>query len=336
MQSHTNDAVTIRPFTDADYAAAIAVQNTVWPDYPRTEAEWRFRDATRDPKCRWARFLAEDAATGAVVACGGYGQSEDMWHPRKFHIDVDVLPEWQGKGIGSRLYEQIVSALAPFDPLVLRTHARADKARALSFLQHRGFVEEMREWESRLEMASFDPSGFAGAQERVAAQGIAITTLAELKERDPDYARKIFDLDWAVTLDMPAPDTLTQPSFEHWQAAILHSPNALFEAWFVARDGDRYVGESTLWKKQGGTDLEVGATGVLREYRRRGIALALKLHACAFAQAYGCPEIRTWNAQSNRAMLSINEALGFVKQPAWISYARVVSEEEKEEAADGK
>ena len=37
-----------------------------------------------------------------------------------------------------------------------------------------------------------------------------------------------------------------------------------------------------------------------------------------YAREHGRREIKTWNDQSNRPMLAINEAMGFVRQPAWI------------------
>jgi GNAT superfamily N-acetyltransferase len=319
--------VTVRPFTatDADYAAVMEVHAAVWPDYPDTPEQYRFQDERRDPKTKWGRVLAE--CGGRVVGCGSWGQQADMFHPRKFDVGVDVLPEWEGQGIGTALYEAVLENIAAHDPILLRCHAREDRARGVRFLRDRGFEEEMRDWESRLDLTAFDPAPFAGAEERVAAQGIAIKTLAELAD-DPDRDRKLFELDWAVTLDMPSPDTLTQPTFEHWSRNVFENPNFLPEAWFIALDGDRYVGESALWKSQGNSDLSVGATGVLREYRRRGIAMTLKLRACAYAKAAGTPQIKTWNAQTNRAMLSINEALGFVKQPAWISFARKLKDED--------
>ena len=327
--SPADAVVTIRPFTENDYDAALAVEMAVWPDYPGTVEEWRFRDAHRDPKCQRERFVAETMTDNqkSVIGYASYDQHVDMYHPRKFHLNVSVLPEWQGAGIGQRLYDQVVSSVQSLDPLLLRVMTREDKTRSVRFLTERKFVEEMRDWESRLEMAAFDPTVFANAEAQVTDQNITVATLAEVKLRYPDWAQKLFDLDWTITLDMPAPDTLTSPTFEHWEKNTLGSPNLLPDAWFIALDGDNFVGESTLWKESDSVNLNVGATGVRREYRRRGIALALKLRACAFAKSYGCKQIRTWNAQTNRAMLSINESLGFVKQPAWIAYAKTLATE---------
>ena len=130
-------------------------------------------------------------------------------------------------------------------------------------------------------------------------------------------------------LYVPSTDTPTEVPFEQWRRMILDNPNLLPDAFIVAvhePTGD-YVGLSTLWRRQADHDLDTGLTGVHRDWRKRGIALAMKLCALQFARQYGAPMVRTENEVNNRGMLGINERLGFVKQPAWLVFVKKLREE---------
>ena len=321
----------IRPFVPEDYEIVVEIGNRLFPEYPDTVEETRYRDEHRDPKCKFARFVAE--LDGRVIGYAQYNQSSTMYHPQKFEIGVYVDLPCQGRGVGKRLYEQLLKALKPFDPIKLFSFAREDYERSVRFLRDRGFAEVMRSWESRLDVERFDFSPYRGAIERVEAQGIRLASLKELMD-DPECPRKLFELERDLLADVPFPDRYTPEAmdFETFRKRTFENPDFLPEAYLVALDGERYVGTSALWKSQAAPhELYTGLTGIRREYRRRGIALALKLKGIAYAKAYGYKTIKTWNESNNRPMLAINERLGFAKQPAWITFAKVLKPESESE-----
>lgn len=312
--------LTIRPFTasDIDYVTVVDIVNAVFPEYLDTVEEWRFGDSIRPEHIKQERWIADLA--GVPVAYGNYHQFEYMYHPRKFGVFIAVLPAYQGRGIGTALYDQIMAAVDQHSPLSLRARAREDMADSIRFLGSQGFVEDMREWESRLDVPSFDFTPYSRHQAILRAEGIRIATVAELLEKDPDCCEKLWALDVDLTRDVPQPEPHTPMPREAFEAVMFKNPNFLPNGYFVALDGVDYVGSSALWRSQANAvELYTGLTGVRREYRRRGIALALKLCAIAYAREHGVRVIKTWNESQNRGMLSINEALGFVKQPAWVN-----------------
>ncbi len=121
--------------------------------------------------------------------------------------------------------------------------------------------------------------------------------------------------------DVPATDPATPETIDEWRPHWTGAPGFIPEACFIAIDpAGKWLGLSNLERPlEDATFLWQGLTGVRREARGRGIAMALKLHTVAFAEAAGALHIKTWNDQRNRPMLAINEAMGFVKQPAWIA-----------------
>ncbi len=321
MSTHPTSSLRIRPFNsqrEEDYEAFCAVLNAVHPDHRHAASEMRERDTRQDPRCRLQRFLAEDS-TGRAVGVAAYSQSTWAYHPDRYYTQVGVLPEEEGKGIGSALYRYLYETLTPLNPETLRTSIREDKDKALRFAEARGFTEEMREWESRLDVEAFDPLPFVEARRKAVAHGIIVRSLRQL-ENDPERDRKLWELESQTFRDVPSKEVITPPPFEQYQRQMLKSPGLLPDAFFIAIEEatGRYVGSSAVWKNKGDNDLHTGLTGVLRDFRRQGIALAMKLAVIDFAKTNGYGVIRTENATTNRPMLSINEALGFVKQPAVI------------------
>jgi GNAT superfamily N-acetyltransferase len=310
--------VAIRPFSATDYAALAALHNATFPEFSMPEAELRLEDDIRPARCRSARWVAE--ADGRVVGLSGYHQEPSMFDPRKFSLDVMVEPTLYGQGIGGQLWAVLLNALRDLDPLRVDTWSREDMPCRLGFLEHRGFRPDMRLWTSELSLRTFDARQF----ERPAARpaGIRIASLADLRATDPNTNEHLYDLWSTVRQDVPiAPGEVRQPvPFDEWLARQ-QRPSLLPHGYFVALDVDLYVGLTQLWATDEPGLLRTGLTAVRGEYRRRGIALALKLVSLSWAATAGYARVQTDNASTNAGMLAINDRLGFVRNPAWIHYA---------------
>ncbi len=99
-------------------------------------------------------------------------------------------------------------------------------------------------------------------------------------------------------------------------------------AYFVAVHNGAYVGVASH-PSFGDTSetLRLGQTGVRRTYRRRTIALALKLRGVMYAREHGYAQMRTVNESSNHGILAINERMGFRKRPAWADFVLTLGAE---------
>ncbi len=244
-----------------------------------------------------------------------------QFHPARYAVDVQVRPEARGRGVGSSLLARLLGALRERDALSARAVAREGDDASIAFLTGRGFREVWRNLWSRLDVTTFDPAPFADARRRVERQAISITTLAAEMERDAGAVREVYGL---YTTDDPGQDELdplTPPSFERFVAEEVEAPDAMLDAWFVARLDGRVIGLSTLERLGDSTDLvEAGVTLVHPEHRRRGVATALKLDAIAYAREHGYRSIQTDSNASNEPMLALNRALGFRPEPARITF----------------
>jgi mycothiol synthase len=321
----SRSSVTLRPFEDADYPAYVEIANECYPDYGWTVEEVRHLDADWRPEGYFKRrVIAEDA--GVPVGYSDAANARGQFVPENYRLEILVRPAARRRGIGLRLFEDAIALLRERNARWLRMDGKESDPATVAFARRIGLGELRRDWESRLDVASFDPSPFGGALTRVSTAGVRMTTLADELRVDPEAVRKAYLLHEEARQDVPSLDPPTPSPYERYEEEVLRAPYALPEAHFLAIRGGRYVGESAMGKE--GTDPGViyqHLTAVLRAERGKGIAMALKLKTIEYARAAGLREIRTWNASINRPMLAINEALGFAKQPAWITFGKDLS-----------
>lgn len=308
----------IRPFSQDNYAALVNIHNSlniVWPEEPRSPRAWAEADRNRSPKYKHQRWIAfED---GCAAGFASYGQPPGDYHSQRFYINVEVHPAYQNRGIGSALYEQVMEGLHPHHPRVLRANAFTNLPQGFTFLQHRGFFEAFRETPVHLDIASFDPTPYTDLEPKLNVQGIYIKTVHEL-EADPCRDRRIYDLYWDVAEDVPHEETeVEKPTFEDWLSWGLDQATTLADAYFIAIHADRYIGLRELYKHTDNNALLGSLLGVRREYRNRGIGMAMQLRGIKYAKEHGYSQLKTCTAVQNTPMQALFNKLGYVRDPEW-------------------
>ncbi|HTD81950.1 MAG TPA: GNAT family N-acetyltransferase, partial [Thermoplasmata archaeon] len=224
---------------------------------------------------------------------------------------------WQRRGVGGALAGRLMKELRERKARALRSWVRESMTESVTWLRRRGMQELHRTWESRLDVEAFDPARFA--KDARVPGGVEVVTLKDELAENPERLRDVFEMDSVLSVDVPRVDPFTPPPFEMFRDHTLIGPRALPEAFFLAKDGDRYIGVSNLERIESMPDtLYTGFTGVRREHRGRGIAMCLKLRAIDYARRGGFRWIRTGNSTLNAPMLGINMKLGFVKENIWI------------------
>jgi GNAT superfamily N-acetyltransferase len=251
------------------------------------------------------------------VGFASYGQNLDEFAPEWLIINVEVRPEYQCRGIGTALYNQVMAGLDALDPHVLRADAFANLPQGFAFLQTRGFHEAFRETPVHLDITTFDPGPYIGLEPKLKAEGVVIKTLRELQS-DPGRDRKVYDLYCEADKDLPHEgDSIDEPAFDEWLTWDLYAPSTLQDAYFIAVRGNEYIGLRELGKYPDSDTLLGGLLGVRREYRQRGIGLALQLRGIAYAREHGYRSLKTCTAIQNAPMQALFNKLGYARDPEW-------------------
>lgn len=305
---------TIRPFA-GDFAGVVALLNTV-NDEPMTAEQLEAIHGRFPATGLRHRMVAVDE-TGCIV---GYANTSRTTNTPagEFWFTLVTAPGARRQGVATALLAELEGWVRTQGGTRVVTGIPDDDRIALTFGQGRGFHVESIQLESSLDIPAFSEAPFAGVVEQVERSGIRFLTFAD----QPDEA-KLYELYKVTDLDSPGYlglDPVLYPPFNQWHEEMFGDGRTLPEGIFIAANGERWVGCTILQKAgdQGGLYNEY--TGVLREYRGRQIALALKLLATRFAKAYGAPYMTTKNNSKNGPMLAVNRKLGYVKVSgrAWL------------------
>ena len=306
------------PYQETDLLEYLRLRNLADPSRPITAENVVHQDATRAKDAKFARFfvVVHGQNIGLVnletpLSNPELGELELGLHLLPAHLDT-----------AEAVYKKVLQVALPLEPKLLRVSAK-ENLWAYSFYLGQGFTEFDRMFSSSLHLKSFDAAPFAPLLEKAGNAGLEIGTLAS-ELVNPRFARRYYNAIVEILHDVPAATALQPWDFETWQERTLQGPTFYPEAEFIGFIGTEIAGVSQLLRSSRDSTIQTGLTGVRRAYRRLGIAVALKVAAAQFAQNNGFKFIRTTNHVINRPMLAINEAIGFVKDPATVYLRKAV------------
>jgi GNAT superfamily N-acetyltransferase len=309
-------------YGDFDIEAVVNISLAIRPDAMESVADYiEWHEVQRSAGRSCERWLVSDR--GKVVGSAYVGQSSVYTLPPEIiAIYVAVHPDHQGLGYGRALLER--AEITASERKIEKAYSWSDETqpRSMRFLERGGYHEVDRGWESNLDLTQGDTNSLRDAVDRVASIGIRIAPVAELASDRDDWKQELHQLYASVEMDVPAPFPIQRVPFEDFVARNL-GRRFVCDGFLVALDGDRIVG---LTEPQSVDDvpyeISQSLTGVHPDYRGRGIAMALKSQAAIWAVEAGYTSIRTHSAQSNAAMLAVNDRLGFQRGHATIVYLK--------------
>jgi GNAT superfamily N-acetyltransferase len=301
--------LTFRPFNlEADATEIARLYGTVNPE-PVTVEDIRNWWAVHKDEIR-TTMLALDNDT--VV--GYWDVDREPWmRPGYFFIKVIIAPEVRKKGIGAQLYTDALATARGFGAQWLQGSVRDNDPLSLRFAERRGFRIEHHAFESTLDLEAFDESQFADITCRALEQGFRFFSLAEAGQTEENRHR-LYEVNRATALDNPGNDG-TFPDYESFCVDVYNAHWFRADTQILAAEGERWVGLSAIGIYPTDNHAYNAFTGILKEYRGRGLAQALKLHTILLAKKEGARYVRTHNDSQNAPMLAINRKLGYKPEP---------------------
>jgi GNAT superfamily N-acetyltransferase len=297
--------MTIRPLElDRDADDLVALMRDASPTATVNRAAIVQRVETVPERARLRVWVAE--VDGETIGRGEAFMNFFSTGSRTCFVGVTVRSDHRRCGIGSQLYELTERYAGDIGAAGLIANFFENPG-GVAFALARGWHEVRAETESVL-----DPR-------TVTEQPPAGVDLRPVSDVDP---RLVWRVDAEATLDVPQTERVDDIPYDEWRQHVLEFPLFVPEGSFVAMvDGIAAAVSLLVADNESGRGANM-FTGTLREYRGRGLALAVKLATTRWAAKHGITQISTDNDETNAPMLAINRRLGYKPVGRRVEYLR--------------
>lgn len=297
----------LRKLETTDYPRLAELLSHIDPE-PTTVAQLEEWDAAANPQQLRRRTVMVDMNNYII---GSLDVGRNPWgHEGRFWLEVIIDPAYRQQGIGSTLYEEGLRHVRELGAKEAATPVRDNDTASLQFALKRGYQHNRHAFESVLDLRTFNETAFQGIVQRCEAAGFRF---ASLKDLDETWRKQLYQVNRTAGLDVPG-------SNEFWDYEQF-TRNVFNASWFnpdgqiLAIEGDKAVGLGAVGYFADTNSSYSAFSGVLPEYRGRGLAQALKLMTVRKAIEWGADYIRTHNDSTNTPMLKINRKFGYQPEP---------------------
>jgi len=320
--------IEIKKFTETDqeFKELARIDNFVNHDFishPDDDKDsWKIRDKSliRD------RLLLY--GNGKLIGVIYYSQGRNQNNRTAFYT-LNLDPTYNHKGYRNLLYNKMLREVKKFNSNKVFTsiydHPNYHEHKKLLIKNRFKLVQTNREYSCYIRKV--DTKKYYPLIKKLESDGIKFYDSKEEMRDWVDHYKKLEELVWTYAQDFPIPDGIehTRTPFNQFMKNCIDFEENCYGTEIIAVLNGAYIGSTdiTVYPKAESHKGWTGSLGVLRRFRRRGIATALKIKAMEVLLKKGITEIRTDNEENN-PMYKINVALGFKPVPFSLEYMKEI------------
>ena len=288
------------------------------PDDDRNDWQIRDQSLVRD------RLLLynDDVLIGVLY----YSQGRDENNKTTF-FTLNLDPNYNNNGFRKLLYNKMLKRVKVFNCNKVHTsiydHPNYREIKKLINREKFKLVQTNREYSC--DIRNIDTYKYHPLIKKLESKGIKFYDSKEEMKNWPNHYKKLEKLIWTYSKDFPIPNGVkhTRMPFEQAMKLQIDFEKNSYGTEIVAVKDEQYIGSTdiSVFPKSESHKGWTGGLGVLKKFRRKGIATAIKIKAIEKLLKKGIKEIRTDNEENN-PMYKINVALGFKPVPFSLDYMK--------------
>ena len=312
--------------TDLEFKELARIDNLVNHDSIANAEEDKHDWLLRDKSIIRNRLLLykDNILIGVIY----YSQGRDQNNNTAF-FTLNLDPKYNNLGYRKLLYDKMIGEISSFNCNKVLTsiyeHPNYDELKKILDSENFKLVQKNREYSCNI--AKVDTKKYQGLINNLELEGIEFLDSKYEMLHMPNHYEKLEKLQWEIAQDFPIPKGIshTRTPFERWKLLYEDFCENFYGTHIVATYQNEYIGTTDISNfpksepKKGWTE----GLGVKKEFRRKGIATALKIKAIESLVKKGISEIRTDNEENN-PMYKINVTLGFEPVPFSLDYMKKI------------